>query len=84
MTYDTSIIQHRILLKTHAKSEKKKMRQVNPMFLPMIEKEVRKLHDTKIILPIQYFDWVDNLVPDRKRVVKFGYAYISETLINVL
>jgi hypothetical protein len=42
-TYDTSIIQHRIPLKPGTKPFRKKLRQVNPILLPIIEKEVRKL-----------------------------------------
>jgi hypothetical protein len=43
------------------------MRQFNPMLLPIIEKEVKKLLDAKIIVPLRYSDWVANLVPVRKK-----------------
>ena len=33
----------------------------------MIEKEVKKLLDAKIIVPCRYSSWVDNLVPVRKK-----------------
>jgi hypothetical protein len=33
----------------------------------MIEKEVKKLLDAKIIIPLRYSDWVANLVPVRKK-----------------
>ena len=35
--------------------------------LPVIEKEVKKLLDVKIIVPLRYSDWVANLVPVRKK-----------------
>jgi hypothetical protein len=35
--------------------------------LPTIEKEVRKLLDAQIIIPLRYFEWVSNLVPVRKK-----------------
>ena len=34
---------------------------------PVIEKEVKKLLDAKIIVPLRYFSWVANLVPVRKK-----------------
>ena len=33
----------------------------------MIEKEVKKLLDAKIIVPLRYYEWVANLVPVRKK-----------------
>jgi ribonuclease HI len=44
-TYDTSVIEHKIPLKEEAKTFKHKLRQINPMLLPIIEKEVKKLLD---------------------------------------
>jgi hypothetical protein len=41
-TYDTTIIEHKIPLKHGVKPFKKKLRQINPMLLPVIEKEVKK------------------------------------------
>jgi hypothetical protein len=43
------------------------LRQVNPILLPVIEKEVRKFLDAKIIIPLRYSEWVANLVPVRKK-----------------
>ena len=39
-TYDISIFKHRIPLKLDTKPVKQKLRQVNPMLLSIIEKEV--------------------------------------------
>ena len=66
-TYDTDIIQHKIPLKEGAKPFAQKLRRFNPILLPIIEKEVRKLLDAKIIIPIRYSEWVANLVPVRKK-----------------
>jgi hypothetical protein len=66
-TYDTSVIEHKIPLKEEAKPFKHKLRQINPMLLPVMEKEVKKLLDTQIIVPLRYSDWVANLVPVRKK-----------------
>ena len=37
------------------------------MLLPVMEKEVKKLLDEKIIIPLRYSEWVANLVPVRKK-----------------
>jgi hypothetical protein len=66
-TYDTSVIEHKIPLKEEAKPLKQKLRQINPMLLPVMEKEVKKLLDARIIVPLRYSEWVPNLVPVRKK-----------------
>jgi hypothetical protein len=50
--YDTSIIQHRIPLKPGTNPFRKKLKKFNPLLLPIIEKEVRKLLDAHIIIPL--------------------------------
>jgi hypothetical protein len=35
--------------------------------LPIMEKEVKKLLDAQIIIPLRYLEWVANLVPVRKK-----------------
>jgi len=37
------------------------------MLLSIMEKEVKKLLDAKIIIPLRYYEWVVNLVPVRKK-----------------
>jgi hypothetical protein len=66
-TYDTGIIEHKIPLKENTKPFRQKLRQINPMLLPVMEKEVKKLSDEKIIIPLRYPEWVANLVPIRKK-----------------
>jgi hypothetical protein len=44
-----------------------KLRQINPILLPVIKKEVKKPLDAKIIVPLRYSKWVANLVPVRKK-----------------
>jgi hypothetical protein len=55
-TYDTSIIDHKVPLKPGVKPFRQKLRQINPILLPVIEKEVKKLLDVKIIVPLRYSD----------------------------
>jgi hypothetical protein len=66
-TYDTVVIEHKIPLKPGVKPFRQKLRQINPILLPVVEREVNNLLDAKIIVPLRYFDWVENLVPVRKK-----------------
>jgi hypothetical protein len=66
-TYDTNIIQHIIPLKLVTKNFWKKLRQVNYLLFPTIEKEVRKLVYAQIMIPLKYSEWVANLAPVRKK-----------------
>jgi hypothetical protein len=66
-TYDTAFIEHKIPLKNGIKPFRQKLRQINPILLPVIEREVKKLLDVKIIVPLRYSEWVANLVPVRRK-----------------
>jgi hypothetical protein len=66
-TYDTTMIEHKIPLKLGVKPFRQKLKQINPSLLSVVEREVKKLLDTKIIIPLRYSDWVENLVPFRKK-----------------
>jgi hypothetical protein len=37
------------------------------MLLSVMEREVKKLLDAQIIIPLRYSEWVGNLVPMRKK-----------------
>jgi hypothetical protein len=43
------------------------MRQFNPILFPSIEKELKRLLHANIIVPLIYLEWVENLVPVRKK-----------------
>ena len=65
--YDLGVIQHTILIQKNAKPFKKKLRRMNPLLLPLIEKEVKKLFDDKIILSLRFSKWLANIVPIKKK-----------------
>jgi hypothetical protein len=67
ITYDTTFIEHNIPLKEVAKPFRQKLRKINPMLLPIMEREVKKLLDAQIIVPLRYSGWVVNLVLVRKK-----------------
>lgn len=56
-SYDTSVIQHTIPLKPNQKPFKQKLRRINPVLLPLIEKEVNKMFEAGIITPIRFSEW---------------------------
>jgi len=43
------------------------MRWINPLILSLIEKEVKKLFEVKIIISLRFLKWVANLVLVRKK-----------------
>jgi hypothetical protein len=49
-TYDTIIIEHRIPFKYDTKPSIYKLRNINPVLLPVTEKAVKKLLDVQIII----------------------------------
>ena len=66
-TYDKKVTQHKIPLKPDTKPVRQKLRHLNPMLLPIIEKEIKKLWEAKIILPLRFSNWVANIVPVHKK-----------------
>jgi len=66
-TYDKNIIQHKILLEKDTTPFKQKLRPMNPMLLPLVEKEIKNLMAAKIIVPLRYSKWVANLVIVRNK-----------------
>ena len=65
--YDTKVIQYVIPIKDDNKPFKQKLRIINPLLLPLIEKEERNLFDAKIIVSLIFSKWVANLVPVGKK-----------------
>jgi hypothetical protein len=64
--YDPNVIQHTIPIQRDVKPFKQKVRRMNPLLLPLIEKEIRKLFEAKIIVSLRFSKWLANLVPVRK------------------
>jgi hypothetical protein len=65
--YDNNVIKHVIPIKDDHKPFMKNLRRINPLLLPLIEKEVRKLFDAKIIMSLRFSKWVANLVSIKKK-----------------
>ena len=83
--YDTSVIQHTIPIKEDAKPFRKKLRRINPLLLPLIEKEVKKLFESKIIVVLRHSRWLANVVPVRKRngEIRICIDFINQNKVSL-
>ena len=79
-TYDTRIIQHVISIKAGVKPFQQPLRKMYPKMEPLIQSEVKKLLDAKIIFRVRHSKWVANLVPVRK---KSGEIRLCVDFINL-
>ena len=66
-TYDTNIIHHVIPIRSGVKPYQQPLRKMHPKLEPLIQNEVKKLLDAKIIFKVRHSEWVSNLVPVRKK-----------------
>ena len=48
-------------------SFKQKLRRINPKLFPLVEKEIKKLFESKIVVALRFSCWLANLVPVRKK-----------------
>ena len=65
--YDTSVIQHTIPVKENEKPFRQKLRRITLLLLPLIEKEIKKLFEAKVIVALIYSRWLENVVLVRKK-----------------
>ena len=56
-----------IPIKEDHKPFKQKLRRINPLQFPLIEKEINKFLDAKIIMSLRFSKWLENLVPIGKK-----------------
>jgi hypothetical protein len=66
-TFDPNIIQHIIPMKPQTQPFQQKLRRMQPKLEPMVNKELNKLLNAKIIFLVRHTQWVSNLVPVRKK-----------------
>ena len=66
-TYDTNIIQHVIPIRFGIKPYQQPLRKMHPKLEPLIQSEVKKLLDARIIFKVRHSEWVSNLVPVRNK-----------------
>ena len=56
--YDILVIHHTIPIKENENPFRQKLRRINPLLLPLIEKEIIKRFDTKIIVSLRHSKWI--------------------------
>ena len=66
-SYNTEIIQQKIPLKENQKQFKQNLRRINLVQLPLVRREIMKMYDAGIIVPIRYSEGVSNLVSVRNK-----------------
>jgi hypothetical protein len=66
-TFSIEVIKHKIPLNKDTKPFRQKLRSFNPMLLPTMEREIKKLLDARIIIPLRYSEWISNLVSVRNK-----------------
>ena len=66
-TYDTSIIKHIVPIKAGVKPYQQPLRKMHPKLEPLIQSEVKKLLEARIIFKVRHSEWVSNLVPVKKK-----------------
>jgi hypothetical protein len=81
--YDTKVIQHVIPLKEDQRPFKQNLRRINPLLLLIIEKEVKKLFEAKIIVSLRFSKWVANLVLVRKKSSEIRLCVYFQNLNKV-
>jgi hypothetical protein len=69
-SYGPMIINHAMPLLKGVKPFFQRLRYMNPKVEPIIQKELQKLYEARIIDSIKYSHWVGNYVPVRKKSCK--------------
>lgn len=63
---DLELVLHHLPLKPGVKPVKQKLRKMHPQVSLLVKIELKKLFDAGFIRPIDYAEWISNLVPTRK------------------
>ena len=63
---DPKLVLHHLPLKLGVKPVKKKLRKMHPQVALLVKGELKKLLDVGFIRPIDYAEWISNLVLVRK------------------
>ena len=80
ITYDTCIMQQKNPLNPNTKLVKQNLGHLKLVLLPIIEIEIKKLWNYKIITPLIFSNWVANIVSVRKKNGKFYICVDSRNL----
>jgi hypothetical protein len=64
---DPSLVVHHLVVCANAKPVKQKLRKMHPKIALLVKEELQKLLDVGFIRPIDYSDWISNIVPVSKK-----------------
>ena len=62
----TDLVVHNLGLKDDAKLVKQKLRKIKSTIALMVKEKLQKLLDAKFIQPIDYSEWISNMVLEKK------------------
>jgi hypothetical protein len=65
--YREDVIQHVIPLKEETKPFRQKLRHINPKLAPLVQQELQKMLEARIIAQTRHSSWCSNLVVARKK-----------------
>ena len=63
---DPKLVVHHLVIDPKVKPVKKKPQKMHPKVSLLVKVELEKMLDVKIIHPIDYLDWIFNMVPVTK------------------
>lgn len=63
---DPDLVMHHLSLPLEAKPVKQKLRKMHPHVALLVKVELQKLLDVGFIRPVDYAEWISNLVPVSK------------------
>ena len=63
---DPKLVVHHLAVDPGAKPVKHKLKKMHPKVALLVKAELEKLLEAKIIQPIDYFEWISNMVPFTK------------------
>lgn len=65
---DPKLVLNHLQLLSEAKPYKQKLRKMHPQIVLLVKVELQKLLDVGFIRPIDYVEWISNLVPITKPI----------------
>ena len=60
---DTDLVVHHLIVDLKIKPVKEKLHKMHPKVALLVKAELQKMLEEKIICPIDYPEWVSNIVP---------------------
>lgn len=79
---DPTLVLHHLPLLPNAKPVKQKIRKMHPQIALLVKAELKKLLDVSFIRPIDYVEWISNLVlvnkPNREIFICTYFCHLNK------